>query len=89
VKYVLASVRRLEDTRQVLALTNMADVNAHLDLGWKLLDKYVTASESPERRDETMHFVVGWQSEDSPQRPDSPRPTQEAFSPADTLDDGL
>ena len=87
VKYVLASVRRLEDTRQVLVLTDMAEVNAHLDLGWKLLDKYVTGSDSPERRDETMHFVVGWQSEDAPQRLGSPRVTQEAFSPIDTVDD--
>jgi hypothetical protein len=70
VKYVLASVRRLEDTRRVATLTDPAAVNEHLALGWKLIDKYVTASGDPQRRDEMLHFIVAWQTDDSPLRPD-------------------
>ena len=40
VTYVLASIRRLEDTRQVLLLTDHELVNRHLELGWKLIDKF-------------------------------------------------
>ena len=65
VKYVLASVRRLEDTREVIDLSCPDDVNAYLSLGWKLVDKHVTASETDDVRHETMHFVLAWQSEDS------------------------
>lgn len=73
VKYVLASVRRLEDTRQVMTLTDPAAVNEYLELGWKLIDKHVTASTDPERRDETLHFIVAWQSDEVPVRPDAAR----------------
>ncbi len=73
VKYVLASVRRLDDTRQVMMLSDAAAVNEYLELGWKLIDKHVTASSDPERRDETLHFIVAWQSDDPPQRPGAPR----------------
>ena len=72
VRYVLASVRRIEDTRQVLILTDPEEVNEHLQLGWKLIDKHVTAAESDDRRDETLHFVLAWQSEDPPVRPGVP-----------------
>jgi hypothetical protein len=63
IKYVLASVRQLEDTRKVVELDDAEELNAYLALGWKLIDKYVTAADS-ERRDETLHFVIAWQSED-------------------------
>src|SRR5689334_9528552 len=69
VKYVLASVRRLEDTRQVITLTDAEAVNAHLQLGWKLIDKYVLASSNPDVRDERLHFVLAWQTDDTPQTP--------------------
>jgi hypothetical protein len=69
VKYVLASVRSLEDTRQVITLTDPQLVNPHLELGWKLIDKYVSASADPQRRDETLYFILAWQSEDPPARP--------------------
>ncbi|MEX0678260.1 MAG: hypothetical protein WD063_14360 [Pirellulales bacterium] len=69
VRYVLASVRRLDDTRQVVTLTDPAAVNEYLELGWKLIDKHVAASTDPQRRDETLHFVLAWQSDDQPQRP--------------------
>ena len=45
VTYVLASVRRLEDTRQVLVLNDPDAVNDYLDLGWKLIDKHVTTAD--------------------------------------------
>jgi hypothetical protein len=71
VHYVLASVRRLEDTRQVVTLTDGQEVNEYLDLGWRLIDRHVTASDSEGRRDETLHFVLAWQSDDPPPRPGS------------------
>ncbi len=71
VTYVLASVRRLADTRVVLTLTDADTVNDYLSIGWKLIDKYVTGCPAPERRDETIHFVLAWQSDDPPQRPGS------------------
>lgn len=69
VTYVLASVRRLEDTRQVVTLTDGEQVNQYLRLGWKLIDRHVTSSESPEKRHETIHFVLAWQSDEPPQLP--------------------
>lgn len=83
VKYVLASVRRLEDTRQVMVLVDMNETNAYLELGWKLLDNYVTGSDSPDRRDETMHFVIGWLSEDPPQRPGEHAAPKAVYHPGD------
>ena len=59
VTYVLASVRRLEDTRQLVTLTDGQAVNEYLTLGWKLIDKYVTCDVTAERRDETIHFAAG------------------------------
>jgi|GEM_PF-1454617 len=69
VRFVLASMRSLEDTRQVLTLRNEDEVNLHLTLGWKLIDKYVTAAHDSDRRDETMCFVLAWQSEEEPVYP--------------------
>jgi hypothetical protein len=69
VTYVLASIRRLEDTRQLLLLTDPELVNRHLELGWKLIDKFVTASSNPDRRDEILHYVVAWQTDDPPMYP--------------------
>jgi hypothetical protein len=79
VVYVLASVRRLEDTREILLLTDVDDVNAHLRLGWKLVDRHVTASGTPERRDETIHFILAWQSEEPPPRPSDVRAAEMAI----------
>ncbi len=69
VKYVLASIRRLEDTRQVITLTDPESVNEHLELGWKLIDKFVTSSANPDRRDEILYYILAWQTDDPPQRP--------------------
>lgn len=69
VKYVLASFRSLDDTHEVLTLSDTAAVNEYLKLGWKLIDKYVTAADDRERRDETPHFVMAWQGDGAPPRP--------------------
>ena len=45
-KYVLASVSRLEDTREVAVVSDPAEVNEYLTLGWKLIDKRVAATPS-------------------------------------------
>jgi hypothetical protein len=74
VKYVLASVRRIEDTRRLIQLTDPLEVNEHLALGWKLIDKFVTSSEPEDRRHETLQYVLAWQSEDPPARPGSTPP---------------
>ncbi len=89
VKYVLASVRRLEDTRQVVTLTDPDEVNEHLAVGWKLIDKHVTASESADRRNETMHFVLAWQSDDPPAWPGSAPAVARDFDPTPDPDDPL
>jgi hypothetical protein len=72
VKFVLASVRRLEDTRQLVVVTEADEVNEYLAVGWKLIDKHVTSAESVQLRQETMRFVLAWQSEDPPLRPGPP-----------------
>ncbi len=69
VTYVLASIRRLEDTRHVVPLTDPEQVNQYLELGWRLIDKFVTASSDPDRRDESLHYVVAWQTDDLPMWP--------------------
>ena len=69
VTYVLASIRRLEDTRHVVPLTDPEQVNQYLELGWRLIDKFVTASNDPDRRDEVLHYVVAWQTDDHPMWP--------------------
>lgn len=68
-KYVLASIQRLEDTRLVVPLTDPNVVNEYLELGWRLIDKYVTASTDPARRDELLHYIVAWQTDDPPMWP--------------------
>ncbi|HEV3138769.1 MAG TPA: hypothetical protein VGZ26_12715 [Pirellulales bacterium] len=89
VTYVLASVRRLEDTRELLALSDPEEVNDYLNLGWKLIDKHVTSSEKARRRQETIHFVLAWQSDEPPMRPGSLPPAtgelRTSFSPGDEL----
>lgn len=69
VRYVLASVRCLEDTRKIILLSDPDEVNEYLSVGWKLIDKHVTASESGQARNESLHFALAWQSEDPPARP--------------------
>lgn len=69
VRYVLASVRRLEDTQQLLALTDLDEVNGYLKIGWKLIDKHATADDSGSARHETMHYILAWQRDEPPARP--------------------
>jgi hypothetical protein len=87
VKYVLASIRRLEDTKSVVTLSDPAAVNDYLALGWKLVDKYVTAASDVERRDERLHFILAWQTDDPPLRPGDALPA--ALDATQPLDDDL
>ena len=89
VRYVLASVRRLEDTRQVLLLSDPDEVNDYLSVGWKLIHKHVTVSDSGDRRDESLYFALAWQSEEPPARPGfAPELTGSSEMPMD-FDDEL
>jgi hypothetical protein len=67
-----ASVRSLEDTKQVITLTEPDQVNEYLQAGWTLIGEYVTSS-SRNRREETVHFVLAWQSPEEPGHPDASR----------------
>lgn len=69
VRYVLASVVGVEDTRRLITLQDTDEVNAHLELGWRLIEKYVTTDENPERRQETLRFVLAWQRDEDPPMP--------------------
>lgn len=69
VKYVLAFVRKLEDTREIAIIEDPAEVNQYLIRGWKLVDKHVTNSDLPDGRHERIHFVLAWQTDDEPLRP--------------------
>ena len=89
VRYVLASVRRLQDTRRIVVLVDPDEVNRHLAVGWKLIDKYVTASKSADERDENLHFVLAWQSDDPPARPGSHSDTTSEAGAALEIDDEL
>jgi hypothetical protein len=73
-KYVLASVRRLEDTRQIITLRDADEVNDYLRLGWKLIDKHVTVAGPDAVRNEAMQFVLAWQSDEPPHHPGSAPP---------------
>lgn len=86
-KYVLASVRRLEDTRQIITLSEAEDVNDYLRVGWKLIDKHVTATDSDAVRSEAMHFVLAWQSEDPPVHPGVPEELSTSYEPAQDFED--
>lgn len=69
VRYVLGSVVGVEDTRRLLTLSNTDEVNTYLDLGWRLLEKYVTTVEDAQRRQEAVHFIVAWQRDEPPPLP--------------------
>ncbi len=68
VQYVLASIRTLEDTREIVTLQDPEAINAHLRLGWNLIDKFVT-TEAADGRHERLHFVLAWQVDFKPTRP--------------------
>jgi hypothetical protein len=60
VNFVLAAIRTIEQTKEIVTLERAAAVNEYLALGWSLIDKFVTAAPS-EVRDEAIHFVMAWQ----------------------------
>jgi len=87
-RFVLASVRRLEDTRELITLTDLDEVNQHLLLGWKLIEKHVTGSRVSDQRDESLQFTLAWQSDDPPLRPGEVPPVQRVRSvPQNSADD--
>ena len=89
ITYVLASVRRLEDTRRIEVLADPQQVNQFLSLGWKLIDKHVTTSEHGEHRHETIHFVLAWQSDEQPLRPGADNEVRQIVSSMPPDDDCL
>jgi hypothetical protein len=85
VNYVLASVRTLDDTRSMVEVTDVAAANRYLELGWKLIDQYVTRVEPQDQRQESIHFVLVWQNEEPPPYPSA----DAAGEPADLFGDDL
>jgi hypothetical protein len=71
VKYVLAAIRTVEETKELVTLRTSDEVNEYLALGWTLIDKFVKAAIS-ERRDEEIQFIVAWQAEGLAVKPGSP-----------------
>jgi hypothetical protein len=60
-KFVMAYISTIEETKQIVKLTDLEQVNTYLQLGWKLIDKIVTSDHDEPRRSETIHFVLAWQ----------------------------
>ncbi len=89
VKYVLASVRRLEDTRQIITLRDADEVNDYLRLGWKLIDKHVTVAGPDAVRNEAMQFVLAWQSDERPVHPGVPEEYSTSYEPMQDFDEPL
>jgi hypothetical protein len=46
VRYVLAAISGLEDTRRLVDASDIATANDYLELGWRLIEKYVTTPDS-------------------------------------------
>jgi hypothetical protein len=89
INFVLASFRALEDTRQVVTLEDTHEVNAHLKLGWRLIDKYVTQGSIDGPRHESVKFVLSWMTDEPPQVPgmDDIRPAVSDSTMFDDLGD--
>lgn len=43
---------------KVVVLSNSTEVNTYLDLGWKIIETYVTSE--PMCKCQTLLFVMGW-----------------------------
>lgn len=69
VNYILASFRALEDTREVRSVDDVEELNQLLQLGWRLIDKYVTQASAEGPRQEQMRFVVAWSLDEPPRLP--------------------
>jgi hypothetical protein len=69
VNYILASFRALEDTRKVVTLENVVELNQYLELGWRLIDKVVTQANLEGPRHEQIRFVVTWSHDEPPRVP--------------------
>ena len=82
--YVLASIRTIEDTKEIITITDEQVVNEYLSLGWTLIDKYLTATDEP-RRHETLHLVLAWQREEEPVHPGGAEP-ERPLEPSSQID---
>jgi hypothetical protein len=69
VNYILASFRALEDTRQLVTLDDVQQVNQYLALGWRLIDKTVTQGNLEGPRHEQIQFVLAWTNDEPPRLP--------------------
>lgn len=60
---------------KVVVLSNSTEVNAYLDLGWKLIETYTTCydTSAPLYKHQTLYFVMGWYG-DNPKYPAKPEP---------------
>lgn len=79
VRYVLASVRSLDDTRVLTLLTNLNEVNRYLEVGWRLVERFVTRSEQGGDRQESVQFILAWQIFDPPQYPSDDPASETGF----------
>jgi hypothetical protein len=63
----------IQATHEVVEISSRGDgakkVNEYLNLGWTLIDTFVVGYGDPRDRNETMHYVLGWQAVGEPQRP--------------------
>lgn len=59
---------------KVVVLKKVSDVNEYLDLGWILLNVYLTAydTQPPGSNHQTANYVLGWQSGFPPEEPKYP-----------------
>ena len=69
VNYILATFRAIEDTRQVVTLEDVDQLNQYLDLGWRLIDKIVVQSNLEGPRHEQIRFVITWCNNEPPKVP--------------------
>lgn len=67
----LNEITRVED------LTSSEDVNAYLELGWKILNTYTTAYDTigAGASNLTMHFVMAWTGADPKYPPRTEHPS--------------
>lgn len=68
-RFVLASIRTLEDTRFLARTSQWEEANEYLQCGWRLIEKFVTTADRDDQRYETLHFVLAWQLDYEPTYP--------------------
>lgn len=69
VTYIMAAVSGLEDTRRILILSDGEEANDYLEIGWRLIEKFITSDQSVSHRQEKLHLVLAWQRDEVPALP--------------------